>query len=124
MRPGDRPLLLTNASLDVRVPFLVFELVANILLGHLQLLEVTPQLIKHVERHHRRQPQHHQKTAEQDHLQRVAQRIERLLGHQMQHRRPVVPQIEAGHPTDQRRFQDPFQQLGQHLGRKDALQPG
>ena len=105
---GNRPLLLTDPPFNMRVAFLIFEFVADILFGHLQFFEVAPQLIKNVKRHHRRQSEHHQKTAVEDHLQRIGQRVERLLGHQMQHRRPVVPQVQPGYPADQRGFEYPF----------------
>lgn len=43
---GNRPLLLTDPPFNMRVAFLIFEFVADILFGHLQLFEVAPQLIK------------------------------------------------------------------------------
>ena len=90
---GHRTLLLADTPFNVRVTFLTFMFVADVLLAHAQFLQVAPDLPEHVERHHRRQPEDHHQPAKCHHAQRFAERGNGRLGNQSQHFRPLMPQV-------------------------------
>ncbi len=118
---GSGTLLLADAPFNVRIAFLIFEFIADVLPGHTQFFDMAVDLPENVKPDHRYQTQHDQHTAQGDEVKGVAQGSNGRLANQPQHFRPVVHQKPRGHRPYQRRLQHRFHQFRQRLAGKQSL---
>lgn len=121
---GGLALLLADARLGVRVAFAFLVFLAHVFLGHAQLLQVAPDLPRHVQHHDHQQRGDNEGAAHRHQAQGLGQGGRRRHVHQAEHVVVVAPDDPHRHAAHQHRLGQRLDQLDHRLGGKHALEPG